>query len=209
MTTVDWYFDFISPYAYLQSSRLEDFAASAVVRCHPVLFAGLLGHWGQKGPAEMATKRDWTYRQIAWLAHKNGVPLKFPASHPFVPLRLLRLSIVLGDSIDVVRRLFAFVWRDGHLPSDDDAWQRLLAELGVSAQEIDAPHVKETLRRNTEEAIARGVFGVPTAVIDGTLIWGFDSTDMVHAAIAGDPFFSSDIWHAAGQVGHGVRRPGS
>jgi 2-hydroxychromene-2-carboxylate isomerase len=78
MKTLNWYFDFISPYAYLQSTRLDDFAQHAVVRCHPVLFAGLLAHHGHKGPAEIASKRTFTYEHVAWLAKRNGIALTFP-----------------------------------------------------------------------------------------------------------------------------------
>ena len=206
MKTLDWYFDFISPYAYLQSTRLDDFSMHARVRCVPVLFAGLLGHWGQKGPAEMSSKRLWTYQQVVWQAHRNGIPLKLPPSHPFNPLPLLRLSIALASPVDVVRRLFAFVWAEGHLPADPVAWAALLDELGVRADQIDAAEVKQQLRANTDEAIARGVFGVPTGIIDEQRFWGFDSTDMIHAHLAGDPFFASPAFAAAAQVADGVQR---
>ncbi|MCX7274029.1 MAG: DsbA family protein, partial [Burkholderiales bacterium] len=88
MKTLNWYFDFISPYAYLQSTRLDDFSQDVLVKCHPVLFAGLLAHHGQKGPAEIAGKRTFTYEHVAWLAERNGIALRFPASHPFNPLPL-------------------------------------------------------------------------------------------------------------------------
>lgn len=109
MKTLDWYFDFVSPYAYLQSTRLDDFAQVALVRCKPILFAGLLNHWGQKGPAEIPGKRRWTFEQVVWQAQKNGITLNLPAAHPFVPLRLLRLAVLFDGSMDVVQRLFRFV----------------------------------------------------------------------------------------------------
>jgi 2-hydroxychromene-2-carboxylate isomerase len=206
MKTLDWYFDFISPFAYLQSNRLEDFAMEARIRCKPVLFAGLLAHWGQKGPAEMLTKRQFTFEHVAWHAHKNGIALNYPAMHPFVPLKLLRLSILLGSPIDVVRRLFAYVWVEGKLPTDEQAWRSLLEELGVAPDELEAAEVKQQLRANTDEAIALGVFGVPTCVIDGQRFWGFDATDMVYGRLADDPFFESDTFAAATQLPDGVHR---
>lgn len=204
--TIDWYFDFISPYAYLQSRRLDDFSQHALVRCKPILFAGLLNHWGQKGPAEIPGKRRWTFEQVTWTAEKNGIPLRMPPAHPFVPLRLLRLAILFGSSVDVVQRLFNFVWRDGHSPTDDEAWATLLEEFQVAPEEIDAAEVKQALRANTEEAIARGVFGVPTCVIGEQIIWGFDATDMVYAAIADDPFFQSPALAAARNMPDGIHR---
>jgi 2-hydroxychromene-2-carboxylate isomerase len=206
MQTIDWYFDYISPYAYLQSARLEAFAARGALTCQPVLFAGLLAHWGQKGPAEMSTKRRWTYEQIAWLAHRRGLALTFPASHPFVPLRLLRLSIALGNTLPVVRRLFAFVWAEGHLPTDEAAWQALLAEFGVAPDALEAPTVKDALRAGTQAAIDRGVFGVPTVAVGERLFWGDDGSDMALAWLDGDPWFQSPGFLAAGQVADGIQR---
>jgi 2-hydroxychromene-2-carboxylate isomerase len=204
--TVHWYFDYISPFAYLQSHRLEDFTEYALVRCKPVLFGALLAHHGHKGPAEIAAKRGWTYEHALWLAQRNNVPMRLPAAHPFNPLPLLRLSVLLGSPIHVVRRLFAYVWVEGHLPQDAPAWSALLDEFGVTPADLDAPEVKDGLRRNTEEAIAAGVFGVPTSIVDGHLIWGFDATDMVHAKIADDPFFESPEVAAAHALPVGVQR---
>jgi len=206
MKTLNWYFDFISPYAYLQSTRLDDFAQHAVVRCHPVLFAGLLAHHGHKGPAEIASKRTFTYEHVAWLAKRNGIALTFPQTHPFNPLPLLRLATLFDSPMDVVARLFRYVWAEGHLPTDAQPWAALLAELEVTPEEIDQPAVKDALRTATQAAIGAGVFGVPTCEIGGQLIWGFESTDMVLARIEDDPFFESPGWLAARQVGDGVQR---
>lgn len=204
--TVNWYFDFVSPFAYLQSSRLDGFAMHALVRCKPVLFAAILNHVGQKGPAEIPSKRSWTFEHVAWLARQCNTPLKLPREHPFNPLPLLRLALVLGPSVAVVQRLFAYVWRDGHLPDEPGPWSALLAELGVEAAALDAPEIKKALRENTDEAIAAGVFGVPTAIVEGHLFWGFDATEMIYALLNGDPFFDSDTLKAARALPEGVRR---
>ena len=78
--SVDWYFDFVSPYSYICLHRLGELPLQ--VSYKPVLFAGLLKHWGQKGPAEIEPKRAWTFRQIAWHAHRLGIPIETPAQHP-------------------------------------------------------------------------------------------------------------------------------
>jgi len=206
--TLDWYFDFVSPFAYLQSTQLDRFAKRARLRCRPVLFAGLLKHWGNVGPAEIAPKRQWTFEQVAWIAHSQGIGLELPPMHPFVPLPLLRLSIAAGNDPEVVQRLFAFVWRDGHLPTERDAFAALLDELGIAPAALETPEVKQALRTNTDEAISAGVFGVPTAVIEGERYWGFDATPMILARLAGDPFFASDALRAARALPEGVQRPG-
>ncbi len=194
---IDWYFDFISPYAYLQWQRLRREAPQLILNPKPVLFAGLLGHWGNKGPVETPPKRSWTYAHCLWVARRHDIPMRLPAAHPFNPLPLLRLSLALGANEDVVDRLFSYVWRDGLLPSDEGEWQDLLDEFLVEPADINADAIKQALHRNCEQAIEAGVFGVPTAVIDGHLFWGVDATDMLLARLDDDPFFRSDAYRDA------------
>lgn len=210
MKTVDWYFDFISPFSYLQSTRLEEIAAHAHVHARPVLFAGLLNHWGHVGPAEMPTKRTWTFEHCAWLAHRHGIPFTFPPQHPFNPLPLLRLALAVGADglapVDVVARLFQFVWAEGHVPNESEAWDDLMDELQVDPEQLQAPIVKEMLHANGERAIAAGVFGVPTSVCQGRQFWGFDATEMLLAFLADDPFFRSEAYAAAATLPAGAQR---
>ena len=176
----DWYFDFVSPFAYLQSEQLAALAPRITVRYKPVLFAGLLGASGQKGPAEIPAKRAFTYRFCIWQAKRQGIALKFPHEHPFNPLPLLRLAVACDCTADAVHRIFRFVWRDGRLPDLPIEWVELVHDLGMpdAATRIAAQEVKDELRRNTDEAIARGVFGVPTLAIGDALFWGADATPM-------------------------------
>ena len=180
MPSADWYFDFISPFSYLQSERLASLAPKLTIRYRPVLFGVLLSHHGHKGPAEIPAKRAFTYRQVVWLARKQGIALKFPPEHPFNPLPLLRLAIACDCTPDAVQRIFRFVWRDGRLPDLPIEWAELTHDLGLADADarIADPAVKDQLRRNTDEAISRGVFGVPTLAIGGELFWGADATDM-------------------------------
>jgi len=176
----DWYFDFVSPFAYLQSEQLASLAPAITIRYKPVLFAGLLGAHGQKGPAEIASKRAFTYRFVLWQAKRLDIPLKMPHEHPFNPLPLLRLAIACDCQPSAIQRIFRFVWRDGRLPDLPIEWAELTHDLGLANADarIAEPEVKETLRRNTDEAIARGVFGVPTLDLRGELFWGVDATQM-------------------------------
>jgi 2-hydroxychromene-2-carboxylate isomerase len=182
----DWYFDFVSPFAYLQSEQLASLAPRVSIRYRPVLFAGLLGAHGQKGPAEIPPKRVFTYRFCVWQAKKLGIALRFPPEHPFNPLPLLRLALACDCAPDAVHRIFRFVWRDGRLPDLPIEWAELASGLGVAdaAARIGSPEVKEALRRNTDEAIARGVFGVPTLAFADSLFWGADATQMAADFVA-------------------------
>ena len=176
----DWYFDFVSPFAYLQSERLATLAPRIEIRYKPVLFAALLDAHGHKGPAEIPAKRVFIYRQCLWQAGRMGIPLRFPHEHPFNPLPLLRLAIACDSTAAAVHRIFRFVWRDGRLPDLPIEWAELVADLGLANAQarIAAREVKDELRRNTDEAIERGVFGVPTLHLGGEIFWGADATAM-------------------------------
>jgi 2-hydroxychromene-2-carboxylate isomerase len=180
MPSADWYFDFVSPFSYLQCEQLPTLERSVSIRYRPVLFAGLLQAHGHKGPAEIASKRRFTYRFVIWQAARLGIPLKFPAVHPFNPLPLLRLAIAADCEPSAVRRIFRFVWRDGRLGDLPIEWAELMSELDVpdAAQRIASSEVKDALRKSTDDAIARGVFGVPTLAIGDELFWGVDATAM-------------------------------
>jgi 2-hydroxychromene-2-carboxylate isomerase len=211
MTRAQWYFDFISPYAYLQLPRLPELADLCELELKPILFAALLNHWGQLGPAEIAPKRVFTYSQVRWRARRDSIALTIPEAHPFNPLKLLRLALHLGCSAPVIRRLFAFVWRDGHIPDNAAAWSALVAELGVANADeaIARDEIKQALRVNTEAAIAAGVFGVPTVAVDGHLFWGSDATDMARDYLRDPASFEEDAALIARLPQAAQRRPTS
>lgn len=186
MRAITWYFDFVSPFAYICLHRLKELPPAVAIEYRPVLFAGLLGHWGQKGPAEIAPKRRYTYRWSHWWAQRLGIPFRYPAGHPFNPLHHLRLALACGCTPEAIRRIFEAIWTTGGEPADPAAFAELARALGVDAARLGAQEVKDALRTNTERAAARGVFGVPTFEVDGELFWGADSIEFVRAFLA-DP----------------------
>jgi 2-hydroxychromene-2-carboxylate isomerase len=178
------YLDFVSPYSYIAFKRLHELPPDVALELRPVLFAGLLNHFGQKGPAEIDAKRRWTYRWCTWWAKELGIPFRFPASHPFNPLHHLRLALAAGPSRENVGKIFDAIWTTGAQAVDPPAFKVLANELGVDEAELASPALKDTLRRNTDEASARGVFGVPTWEADGELFWGADAIGFVNAFLA-------------------------
>jgi len=186
MRALTLYFDFVSPYSYIAFKRLRELPGDVAVELKPVLFAGLLNHFGQKGPAEIAEKRRWTYRWCTWWAKSLGIPFRFPASHPFNPLHHLRLALAAGPSREIVGTIFEAIWTTGAEVSDPAAFKALAKALAVDEATLASPEVKDALRKNTEDAAARGVFGVPTYDVDGELFWGADAIGFVNAFLA-DP----------------------
>ncbi len=217
MKRITFWLDVISPYAYLAFERLPQTlqGLSYVIDYKPVLFAGLLAHHGQLGPAEIAPKRDWTYRQVLWLAHTHGIPLDLPATHPFNPLGLLRLALAcdhaVGDALSglanrhVCEAVFRHAWRGGGDAADPDRL-RALAQALAPAHDPSGEAVKARLKANTEEAIERGLFGVPTFTVDDKVFWGLDALPMLRAWLEADPWFDGPAWHRVQSVGQGVRR---
>jgi 2-hydroxychromene-2-carboxylate isomerase len=212
MKHITFYFDPISPYAYLAFEKLplalQGLSYNVVYK--PVLFASFLKHHGQLGPAEITPKRDWTYRQVQWLAHTEGMVLDMPAAHPFNPLALLRLALACAPEGQqpnryVVETLMRHVWRGGADAADPVRLQALAAQLNPQ-RDPGSDAVKQQLRANTEEALALGLFGVPTMAVDGALFWGFDALPMLRAYLLGDVWFAGAQWQDVGALPVGVKR---
>jgi 2-hydroxychromene-2-carboxylate isomerase len=213
MKHITFHFDFVSPYAYLAFEKLPEALKGLTYRVdyRPVLFAAFLKHHGQLGPAEIAPKRDWTYRQVLWLAHAQGIPLQLPAAHPFNPLGLLRLALACGHEGMVNRyvaeSVFRHVWRSGLDAADASRLEALRAQL-EPPRDPAGDEVKAELKSNTDAAIARGLFGVPTCEVDGRLFWGFDGLAMLRDYLEGKEWFGSGDWERAAVVPAGVTRRG-
>lgn len=212
MKHITFYLDFISPYAYLAFEGLPQalMGHSYSVTYKPVLFAALLKHHGQLGPAEIAAKRDWTYRQVQWLAHSHGIALQLPAAHPFNPLALLRLALACDaeglPNRYVCETVFRHVWRGGADATDVARLQALTQQLAPQ-RAVDSDAVKAQLKSHTDEAVARGVFGVPTLAVDDKLFWGFDALPMLRDYLRGDAWFAGPQWDAAASLPAAIQRP--
>ena len=181
--SVVWYFDFISPYAWLQWPKIKLLAESRPVTLRPILFAGVLDRVGQKGPAEIPGKREFIYRHVLWRARQQGLPLRFPPAHPFNPLAALRLCIACGSTVEAADAIFDWIWAQGNLGDSIEALEPVAARLGITdaAAAISDPAVKAQLRANFDACMAEGVFGVPTLSVNGRLFWGGDAHDFALA----------------------------
>ena len=212
MKSLTFWFDPISPYAWLAFDALPDRLEGLNVQVdhRPILFAGLLAHWGQKGPAEIEPKRAWTYRDVAWRAQRQGLALDVPDPHPFNPLALLRLAVACAEpgrtpSRHVVEAIFRHVWVGGGDPVDPGRLRALQDALQPRRDPTDAD-VKAELRENTESAVATGIFGVPTVEVDGRCFWGHDALDPLSEYLRGHAWFQGPAWDDAARPRAAVRR---
>jgi 2-hydroxychromene-2-carboxylate isomerase len=194
MIGVDFYFDVVSPYAWLGWHALARLRAETTiaVRCTPVLFAALLDAHGSIGPAEIPAKRAHTIRDVMRTAKLEGLPFRFPPAHPFNPLLALRLCVAIADDEERFRLagvLLDTVWAHGRDITLEETLRQALSECGLPAEALaDArsQSVKARLRDNTQTALAHGVFGVPTCRVGSELFWGHDRIAQLDAWLHGD-----------------------
>jgi 2-hydroxychromene-2-carboxylate isomerase len=191
--SIVWYFDFVSPFAWLQWPQVKALVGERAVALRPILFAGVLDRVGQKGPAEIPAKREFIYRHVLWRARQAGYPLRFPPRHPFNPLAALRLCIAAGSDVRAVEAIFDWIWGQGREGDTVEALAPVAERLGIAdaAAAVADPAVKARLKANFDAAMAEGVFGVPTLAIDGRLFWGSDAHDFALACLR-DPALWDD-----------------
>ena len=202
MRRLSFYFDYISHNAYLAWATLPALAERHDLEVDPipVLFAGLLEEGGQLGPAEIPPKARWMNRDVLRKAARLGIPLAPPAHHPFNPLASLRISSLPLEAAGrkrIIDALFAATWAEGRDVGRPDVVVEIVSGLGLDGAALlaDATGVhKGRLRAQTAAAIAAGVFGVPTMVVDGELFWGFDDLDSLECFLRGeDPIQEADL----------------
>lgn len=197
------YFDYISSNAYLAWLELPKLAVryGADVEPVPVLFAGLLEAHGQLGPAEVPAKAYWTWKNNLRKAALLGIPLNRPVFHPFNPLLALRASSIPSDGakrIALVDGLFKAVWERGLHVSEARVVAQVGNEVGLDGPSLVAEaqdeESKARLRAQTDDAISRGVFGVPSMRVGDELFWGYDDFPYLELLLAGkDPLDSDEI----------------
>jgi 2-hydroxychromene-2-carboxylate isomerase len=182
-STLRFFFDYLSPYAYLGWTQIHALAERFAVTVEPVpvLFAGLLDAHGTRGPAETPARRRYLIRDVARLAHRMGVPLALPPAHPFNPLMALRVSSLPMSAEQrraLIDGLFAAAWGSGVGVSDPETVDAIASRVGLPARASEAAasaEVKARLRDETAAAVREGVFGVPTVLVGGQMFWGCDS----------------------------------
>ncbi len=199
-----FYYDIVSPFAYLytkQRQRLEKFLDITPV---PVLLGGLLRAAENKGPGEIAAKRPHTYQFCVWQAERLGIPFRLPAHHPFMTVAPQRLLVEQKANWTMVERAFNYVWVEGKDPNQ--SWSEFCAYLDLPANTTkpDNPEVKAQLINNTNQAKDHGAFGVPALVVNGHCFWGLDTIDWVLDFLARPSMFEGAQYALAANVPNGL-----
>ena len=204
----DWYFDFISPFSYLQLGRIHELRKRIEITPIPIVFGAVLKHHGQLGPAEIRGKREFTYRFVQWKAEHENIAFRFPPAHPFNPIAALRLVIAAGTRWDAIDAIFDHIWKHGRAGDDIDALADVARATGVEDPAAAVAHedVKAALRTNTESAVAAGVFGVPTLRIGGELFWGDDATPMIEDWLAKPQRFAGPEYRRIASLPRAIER---
>jgi len=201
-STIRFYFDFISPYAFLAWTQIRKISEGHRLEPVPVLFAALLDKNGQKGPAEIPPKRRYLFKDVARKAWRYRVNVLPPPAHPFNPLTALRVVGAIEDAAvkeRAIDALYMAAWTKRTAIDSPEAVGRVVDEAGLPGGLVEAggtQAAKDQLRASTDAAIAENVFGVPTMIVNGSeLFWGTDSLVDLEAFLKGDlPAFSDAGW---------------
>jgi 2-hydroxychromene-2-carboxylate isomerase len=204
--TIRFYFDYESPNAYIAWTQLPELGRryGFTVEPEPILYAALLDANGQLGPGEQPTKGRWMIKNMARKALLLGIPLNGPAYLPFNPLLALRVTLLALDTPQrdvLIQGLFEAVWVRALHVSEAAVVEGVANDVGLPGAELVAraatPEVKADLRRRTDDAIARGVFGVPSMMVGEELFWGYDDFPYLELFLAGKDPIDPAEWERA------------
>ena len=192
--TVDFYFDFGSPAAYLAYTQLPKLAADtgATVAWKPMLLGGVFQSTGNHSPITVPAKGKYVFKDFARFARRYGVPLNTNPFFPINTLTLMRAAVGLqmrGDSSfgDYVAAMFQAISVDSQNMNDPATVGTVLQAAGFDAAAMLAlaseQAVKDQLKAATQEAVERGIFGAPTFFVGDSMFWGQDRLDFVREAL--------------------------
>ena len=216
MAAIRFYFDYISPYSYLAWKKVHEVAArhDRDVDPVPILLGAVLDAMGTRGPAEIPARRAYLVKDLTRLARTHGVPFAPPPVHPFNPLLSLRVTCVPmppASRLALIHALFDKAWAHGESIAEREAVAAVCRSVGLGDDVLAGAEVQENkdrLRRNTEEAIAAGAFGVPTLIVDGEMFFGQDSLPHLDLFLSGENPVTPEMVERWAKIPSGVsRRP--
>ena len=180
---LEFYFDFISPYSFLahkQIRKIEDKEGVKIIY-KPVLLGGLHNLHGIKAPAFIPAKAKHMVRDCKLIAEKNNIRFKFNSYFPIRSLNLMR-GVLVAEEDNIkkyyIENIFNTIWQDGLNMNDTVVVQKILQNLNINPKTFSlratSSLIKDLLRKKTNEAYEKGVFGAPTFVVNKKIFWGQD-----------------------------------
>ena len=191
--SVEFFFDFGSPTSYLAWTQLPRIAAEAGAEIvwRPMLLGGVFKATGNQSPVSIPSKGRYMLQDLARFARRYGVPLAF---NPFFPINTLTLMRGAAGYLDsphfpaYVKAIYEGLWVQRLNLGQPEVIAEVLSAAGLDPAEfqrlVEDEAVKARLKANTEEAIARGVFGAPSFFVGDELHFGQDRLDFVAEALA-------------------------
>ena len=179
----DFYFDFISPYSFLAHKEIRKIEKknSVKIRYKPILLGGLHNLHGIKAPAFIPAKAKHMIRDCKLIAEKNKIRFKFNSYFPIRSLNLMRGVLVAEEDnykSYYIDEIFNAIWQDGLNMNDEKIIEKILKNLNINPKtfllRVASTSIKESLKKKTDEAYEKGVFGAPTFVSNNKIFWGQD-----------------------------------
>jgi len=199
-----FYYDIISPFAYLYIKQRHRLESKLDITPVPILLGGLLRATDNKGPGEIAAKRPHTYQFCVWQAEKLGIPFRFPEHHPFMTVAAQRLLTQEKADWALVERAFDYVWVEGRDPNL--SWPEFCTYLGLPPDTLrpEDPDVKAQLITNTNQAKLDGAFGIPALIVNQHCFWGADAIEWTLDYLARPGMFEEASYAYAAKVPNGL-----
>lgn len=190
--TIEFYFDFSSPYSYLAATQLPELAArtGAKVEYRPFVLMAVFKATTNDMPAKVPAKGTYMLRDLERWAEFYGVRFKFSSHFPANTIKAMRLVVVAdehGQAEAVAQGLFRAMWAEDRDLNDPVVLGDIAEKAGLDPQAalaaIETQAIKDRLRAFTDAAIAKGAFGAPALFVGDELFWGNDRLDFVERAL--------------------------
>ena len=184
----DFYFDFISPYSFLAHKEIIKIERknSIKIKYKPILLGGLHNLHGIKAPAFIPAKAKHMIRDCKLIAEKNKIKFKFNSYFPIKSLNLMRGVFVAEEDnykSHYIDSIFNSIWQDGLNMNDENVIQKVLKNLNINPKTFHlrsaSSSIKDSLRKKTNEAYEKGIFGAPSFVSNNKIFWGQDRLEFV------------------------------
>ena len=179
----DFYFDFVSPYSFLAHKEIKLIERRKTVKViyKPILLGGLHNLHGIKAPAFIPAKAKHMIRDCKLIAEKNKIKFKFNSYFPIKSLNLMR-GVLVAEEDNIksyyIDNIFDSIWRDGLNMNDESVIQKILKNLNINPKTYflrsQSSSIKDLLRKKTNEAYEKGVFGAPSFISNNKVFWGQD-----------------------------------